>query len=168
MPKNLDSRLATCLGEQVALECIVTFFEERSRSPTVTLADIGAGRATNNEQETKMSKIGVALTALILGFMTKASADQPLAIPCEKVRGMIAGPMVPTPKVAKEIYLAVAHGRGDKVLSANIIEVHDDGDHWTVFQFPSDPSVALRTVGGGTLDMTIGKCNGAIMAHYSR
>jgi len=68
MPKNLDSRLATCLGEQVALERIVTFFEERSRSPTVTLADIGAGRATNNEQETKMSKIGVALTTLILGY----------------------------------------------------------------------------------------------------
>jgi hypothetical protein len=76
---------------------------------------------------------------------------------------MIAEPMVPTPDVAREIYLAVAKGRRDKILPSNVIEVHDDGDRWSVFQFSEQPGR-----GGGLLEMTISKCDGSIVAHYSR
>lgn len=75
--------------------------------------------------------------------------------------------MVPTPTVASGIYLAVAHGRGEEVLSKNVIKVRDAGHRWVVFQYPSDSSEALGTRGGGMLEMTINKCSGAILAHYS-
>jgi hypothetical protein len=76
---------------------------------------------------------------------------------------MIAEPMVPTPDVAREIYLAVANGRRDKILPSNVIEVHDAGDRWSVFQ-----SSGQSERGGGLLEMTISKCDGSIVAHYSR
>lgn len=73
---------------------------------------------------------------------------------------MIAGPFVPTAKVAREIYLAVANERGDKILGE--VVVSDDGDRWSVGQQLSG------TRGGGTLDMDIKKCDGSMSAHYSR
>jgi hypothetical protein len=114
-----------------------------------------------------MPKIWILVVAFIFVCVTKASADQS-EVTCNKVRGMIAGPMVPTQEVAKEIYLAVAQGRGDKVDPANLIRVDDDGDHWSVFQFPADLSSGQIVRGGGTLEMTIAKCDGSILAHYSR
>jgi hypothetical protein len=58
---------------------------------------------------------------------------------------------------------AVAKGRGDEIFASNVIEVHDDGDGWSVIQIP-----AQRKRGDGTFSMTIGKCDGSILAHYSR
>jgi hypothetical protein len=81
-----------------------------------------------------MFKHRTLLAALALIYQTTASADEPTAMECKRVPGMIAGPMVPTPDVAREIYLAVATGRGDKVLPTNVIKVIDDGGPWSVFQ----------------------------------
>ncbi len=103
------------------------------------------------------------LAAMALICNTTASADPPPSIVCEKVAGMIGGPIVPTQDVAKDIYLAVAKGRGAPIKPGNTVWVEDEGDHWTVFQY-SGPNMW----GGGTLEMTIDKCNGSILAHYSR
>jgi hypothetical protein len=97
-------------------------------------------------------------------YQTMASIAQPAAMERKKVPGMIAGPMVPTSDVAKEIYLAVAKGRRDEILPPNVIKVLDDGDRWSVFQSSGQPFER----GGGQLEMTIGKCDGSILAHYSR
>jgi len=113
-----------------------------------------------------MSKIGILIAASIFVCLTMVSAD-PSEISCKKVPGMIAGPIVPTLEVAKAIYLTVAQGRGDKVDSGNVIMVKDDGDEWSVFQVPADSSGPIVR-GGGTLEMTVDKCDGSILAHYSR
>lgn len=83
---------------------------------------------------------------------------------CQKIPGMIAGPIVATPDVAKEIYLAVANGRDDPIDPANVIVVEDGSDHWSVLQYRKGSP--LR--GGGSLEMTIDKCNGAMSASYAR
>jgi hypothetical protein len=85
---------------------------------------------------------------------------------------MIPGPIVPTQDVARTIYLAVAKGRGDPIKPGNIVRVDDDGDHWSVLQWAepvrlSDGRLSV-TMGGGTLEMAIAKCDGSILAHYSR
>jgi hypothetical protein len=113
-----------------------------------------------------MPKHGTLIAALGVLYLTMASVAQPAAMECKKVPGMIAGPMVPTPDVAREIYLAVAKGRRDEILLSNVIKVHDDGERWSVLQVPAQPKGGER--GGGTLEMTIGKCDGSILAHYSR
>jgi len=76
---------------------------------------------------------------------------------------MIAGPMVPTADVAREIYLAVAKGQQNEILPSQSILVRDDGDRWAVFR-----PLGQGRRGGGTLDMTIDKCDGSILVHYSR
>jgi len=96
-----------------------------------------------------MSKIGILLAAFIPGYVTNAHADQ-------------AGPIVPTPEAAREIYVAVANGRGDK-LRPEKVRVVDKGDHWSVFQYAGQ-----FVMGGGTLEMTISKCDGSIVADYAR
>jgi hypothetical protein len=107
------------------------------------------------------------LAVLIGGYIIGASADQPAA-KCNKAPGMIAGPIVPNAEVAKNIYLAVANGRKDQVGPIDLIMVNDGGDHWSVFQRPADPSSGRALFGGGRLEMTISKCDGSILAHYSR
>jgi hypothetical protein len=96
---------------------------------------------------------------------------------CIKVPGTIGGPTVPTPKAARDIYKATTRARGDIIRPTNEIRVSDEGDHWSVFQYPrhiQPPKVTGRigtvsvVIGGGTLEMTIEKCDGAISASYSR
>jgi hypothetical protein len=88
---------------------------------------------------------------------------------------MVGGPIVATAETARSIY--VAKQRGDKVSPENDTVVDDEGDHWTVFQYPKRTSASKTThaggevavvAGGGTLEMEIDKCTGAIRAHYSR
>jgi len=112
-----------------------------------------------------MPKLRMLVAAVVLVCAKSACADQP-QVTCDKVAGMIAGPIVPTEEVAKEIYVAVARGRGDKIDSEDLIKVKDDGDHWSVFQWSSDAYSGSR--GGGMLEMTIAKCDGSILAHYSK
>ena len=109
-----------------------------------------------------MSKIGILLAAFIPGYVTNAHADQAVAVVCHKVPGTVAGPIVPTPEAAREIYVAVANGRGDK-LRPEKVRVVDKGDHWSVFQYAGQ-----FVMGGGTLEMTISKCDGSIVADYAR
>ncbi|HZF34308.1 MAG TPA: hypothetical protein VE914_10940 [Candidatus Angelobacter sp.] len=109
-----------------------------------------------------MSKIGILLAAFIPGYVTKAHADQSVAIVCHKVPGTVAGPIVPAPEAAREIYVAVANGRGDKLRPANV-RVVEKGDHWTVGQYQGQ-----FVMGGGTLELTISKCDGSILAYYAR
>jgi hypothetical protein len=109
-----------------------------------------------------------ALIMVIIGCATNSDAAHSAALKCDKLPGMIEGPFVPTPKVAIEIYMAVANGRGDKLLPENVIKVDDDGDHWSVFQSRANLPPGQVMYGGGTLDMNITKCDGSISAHYSR
>ena len=55
----------------------------------------------------------------------------------ERLDGMIQWPIVATAQAAREIYLAVARNRGDKIKPGNEILVTDDGSHWEVFQYPA-------------------------------
>jgi hypothetical protein len=92
---------------------------------------------------------------------------------CPTIAGMIGGPLVATPDAAHGIYIAVARSRGDPIHHANRIVVDDEGDHWSVFQFPVRrptvrPGEVVVTSGGGTLDLQINKCDGSLLAHYAR
>jgi len=104
-------------------------------------------------------------------------AEPASPITCTKADGMIQGPIVATAQAAREIYLAVAHSRRDKIKPANKIVVNDDGFYWTIFQYPAHlppnrvvGGILMVTVvtGDGTLEMTINKCDGSLTAHYSR
>jgi hypothetical protein len=112
-----------------------------------------------------MPKHRILIGKLAVFYQTMACVAQPAAMECKMVPGMIAGPMVPTSDVAREIYLAVAKGRRDEIFPTHFIEVLDDGDHWSVLQVRRQQR---RDRGGGQLEMTIGKCDGSILAHYSR
>ena len=103
---------------------------------------------------------------------TQALAQESPKAACEKQYAI-----VPTEQVAREIYEAVARGRGDVIKRANKIMVEDGNDHWEVFQYPKHLPAAqtvhgVTTVtvvqGGGTLEMKINKCDGSVLAHYSR
>jgi hypothetical protein len=100
-----------------------------------------------------------------LGLVANARAEQPAStLTCNKVAEII-GLMVPTRQAAREVYEAIARARGDKILQTHEILVEDDGEHWSVFQFPI---IYDGMRGGGTLTMKISKCDASIRAHYSR
>jgi hypothetical protein len=116
-----------------------------------------------------------ALTSLLLGatfciasFGTASAAS----VECAQPDGL--HPVVATADAAKDIYQAVAVGRGDKIKD-NIV-VKDSGPYWNVFQYTppfeskdANGQVAITLVsGGGTLMMQIDKCEGTIDAHYSQ
>ena len=81
----------------------------------------------------------------------------------------MAKPAVPDPATAKAIFLAV-----EKVLAPHrdvqrfpLVKSMDASDHWTVFRTAADqvsrtPGVVIVTAGGGQLEMSIAKCDGAI------
>jgi hypothetical protein len=110
-----------------------------------------------------MPKHRIFIGMLAVLYQTIAAVAQPAAMDCKSVPGMI---MVPTSDVAREIYLAVAKGRRDEISPSHFIEVLDDGDRWSVLQVRRQRQPGER--GGGLLEMTIAKCDGSILAHYSR
>lgn len=96
----------------------------------------------------------------------------------EKAPGYIAGPFVPDVATARAIFVAVEATKGSKEEKAKypIIEVVDEGDHWGVFRtrpaptkrLPNGDIAVVKEDGGGTLELGIDKCNGAIRGAYSR
>ena len=118
-----------------------------------------------------------AVTAWTGAWAQKADSGKPAA--CEKRDGEMPGPFVPTPEVAKKIYIAIATVIAPwDMKKYPIAVVTDDGDHWSVSQtrrYPKRKSPAVvriggKTVetveasaGGGMLDMRIDKCFGAII-----
>jgi hypothetical protein len=115
-----------------------------------------------------MTRVFTHSATFAFALAAHAWAAQPAATPtCVKVEGMISGPIVSSPQAAREIYEAIARARGDKILQTNKIVVQDDGEHWSVFQYPANPA-GKAVLGGGTLDMEINKCDASIRAHYDR
>jgi len=119
----------------------------------------------------------VAVLLLVL-WAEGASAG----IVCPKKDGLIPGPAVPTSKIAKQIYIAIAKGLYPKTWHKYPrIFVIDEGARWGVGQEPPVPPVkafknaegeTMETVnvvmGGGALEMEIAKCDGAVEMHFSR
>jgi hypothetical protein len=102
-----------------------------------------------------------------------------LVVPAIADESRCAGALiVPSKQVASDIYRAIAQGRGDKIRRSNDVVAEDDGDFWEVSQYPrhlsrerSQNGTDYVTVvaGGGTLQLRITKCNGAIAeANYAR
>jgi hypothetical protein len=113
-----------------------------------------------------MTGVFAFAATVALGLVASAWAEQPAStLTCVKVAGMIGDPMVPTPEVAREIYQTIARAQGDEILQTHEILVEDDGQHWSVYQFPI---IYDGRKGGGTLKMKISKCDAGIRAHYSR
>jgi hypothetical protein len=80
------------------------------------------------------------------------------------------GPMVTTPETAIAIYIAIARERNAEVVPEDIV-VNDEQDRWVVFQMKGGGQGDWMNMerGGGRLELTIMKSNGAIVsAHYSR
>jgi hypothetical protein len=126
-----------------------------------------------------MAKLGVFIVFATLSVAGSALAEKAHVSPsCPKQPGMIGDAIVATADTARSIYLSVAKQRGDKVSPGNDVVVDDDGERWVVYQHPKDSpatnhiatgeEVTTIIQGGGTLDMEIDKCTGAIRAHYSR
>lgn len=123
-----------------------------------------------------MLSVTTLVTAVFLGAIGSAQAGVSPET-CTTADGTIYRPIVATSQAAREIYLAVAHSRQDKIKRGNKILVDDDGSHWTVFQYPAHlppdrvvGRMVMVTVvaGGGTLAMTINKCDGSLSIQYSR
>jgi hypothetical protein len=124
-----------------------------------------------------MLKASALIAVTVLGSIISVHAEQTPSFICAKADGMIQGPIIATAQTAREIYRIVAHSRRDKIKRANEVRVNDDGSYWSVFQYPahlpSDRVVnGLEMVhvvaGGGTLEMTINKCDGSLTVNYSR
>lgn len=126
-----------------------------------------------------MAKVGALILLIALTATSGATAEKTNASPqCAKRPGLAGEAAVATADAARTIYLGVAKQRGDKAAPENDVIVDDDGDHWTVFQYPkhipaprtSSAGTDEITVvaGGGTLEMEIDKGTGAICTHYSR
>ena len=123
-----------------------------------------------------MTKVLIWLAALAIGVTVSAWADGRDTRPvCPRIEGKAGDPVVPTADAARKTYITVANARGDKIVPTNDIVTIDEGDHWSVGQ-SHDPAykvvngVETTTVtqGGGTLEIEINKCDGAIRTHYSR
>ena len=106
-----------------------------------------------------------ALMALVGPGLAAAVPDEPR---CSN-DGYISDKLVPTARIAKEIYRAVARGMSPNVFKRYpIVTVSDEGDHWSVSQKNNDPppktppGTIVVTMGGGQLYMDIDKCSGAI------
>ena len=88
-------------------------------------------------------------------------------IACPHIDGLMDGPFVPTPEVARKIYSAVSAEIAPWQSKANLaIDVRDEGDSWFVIQGwtapQTDGSATTAHFGGGQLYMHISKCSGAI------
>jgi len=112
---------------------------------------------------------------VIVGALTASSA---WAASCPQPEGMSIGPIVPTADAARELYKTMAGIRHDVIRPTNDIVVHDERDHWTVFQYPKQVDVGTHPthggpvvsafVGDGTLTLQIGKCDAHTVGYYSR
>jgi len=127
-------------------------------------------------QEAAKLKVTTLVAAIVLAA-TFVQAEPASPETCTTADGTTYRPFVATAQAAREIYTAIVHSRGDKIKPGNKILVNDDGSYWTVFQYPARlppervvGGMVMVTVvaGGGTLEMTINKCNGSLTAHYSR
>lgn len=120
-----------------------------------------------------MAKSIVIVAMVCISDVARAATqiDQP---PCPN-DGYIPDMMVPNRHVAEAIYRAVGHALVPRNFKRYpIVEVEDQGDHWTVSQSDGKPSFRITpvsgshmqtvtvTAGGGQLYMDINKCTGAI------
>jgi hypothetical protein len=124
-----------------------------------------------------MLRVTTLVAAIVLGTITSVQAEPASPETCTTADGTIYRPIVTTAQAAREIYTAIAHSRRDKIKPGNKILVNDDGSHWSVFQYPARlppdrviGGMVMVTVvaGGGTLAMTINKCDGSLTAYYSK
>ena len=120
----------------------------------------------------KANSVFLLTAALMFVVSHSQAADDAGKPPCPN-DGYISARLVPTARVAKEIYRAVALG-----LSPNnfdkfpIVTAKDEGDHWAMSQTDNAPpprpnqnpnqEIVIITAGGGQLNMDIDKCTGAI------
>ncbi len=124
----------------------------------------------------------------VLGFAvlvstTDVSAGTNSPHTCIGEPGTIPGPLVPTEKIAKEIYVSIARGLRPRTWRKYPrIFVLDEGDRWAVGQttaesppaesFPDSQAKRSQVVtmqgGGGNLEMEIDKCTAAVSAHLAR
>jgi hypothetical protein len=110
---------------------------------------------------------------VVLGLVVAASCAS--AADCVQPAGMAIGPIVPTADAARQMYRTIVDIRHDLVRPTNDIVVHDEGDHWEVFQYPKrvdysvGPDNAVPVViGDHTLALEIGKCNARTVGYYQR
>jgi hypothetical protein len=101
---------------------------------------------------------------------------------CSKEPGFIAGPVVPTERAAKEIYIAIARSLFPRTWRKYpIIFVLDEGETWGVGQrnvhipdktFKDKNGMEMERVtiqhGGGALEMEISKCDASVKLSFSR
>lgn len=116
----------------------------------------------------KASSVLLPAVALMLIVSHSKAADDADAPLCPN-DGYISHRLVPTARVAKEIYRAVAHSLSSGVLKRYpVIIAKDEGDHWGMSQTDnvpppkSPPNTVIVSVGGGQLNLDIDKCTGAI------
>jgi hypothetical protein len=117
---------------------------------------------------------------LVLCLSEVATADPNLE--CTKKSGFIAGPVVPTERAAKEIYVAIARALFPRTWRKYPkIFVLDESDKWSVGQkaidvpdktFRDKNGVEMERVtimrGGGALEMEISKCDASAKLSFSR
>lgn len=115
----------------------------------------------------KSSSVFLLAGALML-VVSHSQAGDEVASPCPN-DGYISARLVPTARVAKEIYRAVARAISPGILKRfPIVTAEDEGDHWAMSQTDNapppkpSPNAAIVTAGGGQLNMDINKCTGAI------
>ncbi len=109
----------------------------------------------------------------------RMAESAPTAVPCVDEQGIPMHPAVLNKRTARQIYIAVARGLGEKIRLSELV-VNDDGAQWSVTQAAPPTVRRVRGANGqmtdsltldvrlGTLDMTISKCNAAIRLSYAR
>jgi hypothetical protein len=120
---------------------------------------------------------GAALFAFVVLVVAGGAVANPVS--CAVESGSATKPLVSTTGEARNIFLAVARVRDQRHrYSGRTVVVEDHGDSWSVFVWtppivktdPRQPEVETvgTTEGGGTLELKIDKCNGAMSASFSR
>lgn len=113
---------------------------------------------------------------------TDAAPLSSAVVDCPSGGGFGSQPVVPTALIAKKIYSAIAPIAHARIIQSkrHFLSASDEGDHWTVSSESSEAGASITakthddsetiTVqsGGGTLEMEIRKCDGAVKMYFSR
>lgn len=106
-----------------------------------------------------LSKMVLLAAGLTVLFKT-SDAPAPRPVNCENLPASKGRPLVPTPDVAVDIYIAVASNLTGRRLSRELIRVTDAGGGWTLSE---------RSGSASRIELDIDKCDGRVShVHYVR